>query len=101
MNSSPTGTDAMIPKMMNRMLGGISAPMVPAAATTPVARPGSYLFFSISGTAMRPIAAAQATDEPVIAAKPEHPMMLATARPPGIHDSHTRAALNRPRVMPV
>ena len=52
------------------MLGGINAPSVPDAATTPVASPGSYFALSISGTASLDIAPAIATLEPLAAAKP-------------------------------
>ena len=72
------------------------APMVPAAATVPVASDGSYLLRIISGTAMRPIAAAHATDDPVTAENPAAPKIVATARPPGNPDNHFRAASNKP-----
>jgi hypothetical protein len=79
-------------------LGGISEPIVPAAATTPAASGPEYLYLSISGTAMRPIAAAQATEEPVTAENMAAPQIDATPSPPGRPPSHTRAARNRPSV---
>ena len=81
------GTSAKMPKISSRILGGMSEPMVPAAATEPAARPLSYFAFSISGTAMRPIAAAQATEEPVTAENPAAPPTEAMARPPGNAES--------------
>ncbi len=42
---------------------------------------------------MRPIAAAQATEEPVIAENPPHPTTDAAATPPGTRVIQSRAAL--------
>src|SRR5207247_2362744 len=69
----------------------MSEPMVPAAATTPAASGPEYLYLSISGTAMRPIAAAQATEEPVTAENIAAPQIDAT--PIGTRNSsRTRTA---------
>ena len=65
------------------MLGGMRIPIVPPAATHPVASRVSYLYSFISGKAMDPIVAAVAVEEPEIAAKPPHPTTVAIARPPG------------------
>ena len=48
----------------------------------------------ISGTLMRPIAAAVAVLDPDAAAKPAQAKFAATASPPGRPPSHNRAALN-------
>src|SRR5262245_38091046 len=80
--------------MTKAMLGGISASSVPPLAHTPVARPLSYLCFSISGTARRAITAAAATLEPEAAPKPAHAQLVATASPPGIHPNQASAARN-------
>ena len=77
---------------MNNTLGGINEPSVPPMATEPDASDLEYPKRSISGIAMRPMAAAQATDEPVIAANPPHPITEAIATPPGSLVSHNRAA---------
>ena len=82
------------------MLGGIRVPSVPALATTPAARPLSYLMASISGMVMRPIAAAVAIDAPEAAAKPAQAKVAATASPPGSAPSHSRAALNSDELIP-
>jgi|TARA_B110000305_G_scaffold104144_1_gene117035 hypothetical protein len=68
------------------MLGGINEPRVPDAAITPHANPGSYLYFNISGTAMRDIADAVATLEPDADANNAQAATLVTANPPGILD---------------
>ena len=66
-----------------RMEGGISAPIVPPAAIAPVANDGEYPALTISGTAMRPIAAAVASEEPQTAAKPEQAKIDEIAKAPG------------------
>jgi hypothetical protein len=97
-NSALTDWREIMPYKIIRIEGGISAPMVPAAATVPVASSGLYRWRTISGTAILPIAAEQATDEPVTAAKPAQPNIDAMARPPGRPESHICAALNSPWV---
>ena len=57
-------------------------PSVPAEATVPVAIRTSYPKRSISGTAMREIVAAVASEEPDIAPKPAHVPTLAMASDP-------------------
>ncbi len=49
---------------------------------------------------MRPIAAQQAMEDPVTAAKPAEPQTEATASPPGNRASQDFAASNRPFVSP-
>ncbi len=78
---------------MKGTLGGIRDPSVPPTATEDVASRGPYPAFSISGVQIRPIAAAQATLEPVIAENPPQPRMDAMASPPGSLANQTRAAL--------
>src|SRR4029079_10443111 len=80
--------------MTKVMLGGIKASSVPPEAHTPVARPLSYLFLSISGTASRAMTAAAATLEPDAAPKPAHAQLVATARPPGSVPNQAKAARN-------
>src|SRR5690625_2593021 len=83
------------------MLGGINEPSVPAEATTPLAKAGSYLYLSISGVAIRANAADTATLEPEAAdSKPQAPT-LATANPPGKRESKILAAPKRPCDKPV
>lgn len=77
---------------MNNTLGGINDPSVPPMATEPEASDLEYPKRNISGIAMRPMAAAQATDDPVIAENPPHPITEAIATPPGNLASHKRAA---------
>ncbi len=86
--------------MIIRIEGGISAPMVPPAAMDPAAMEGRYPAFTISGIAIRPIAAAQARDEPDTAAKPEQAKMDEIANPPGSLRSASLAASNSPPVIP-
>src|SRR5262245_38025242 len=82
------------------MLGGISASSVPPLAQTPVARPLSYLFLSISGTASRAITAAAATLDPDAAPKPAQAQLVATASPPGSAPNQACAARNSAVPMP-
>ena len=67
---------------MKTVLGGISMPRVPAAATVPVARVSSYLYFFISGSAIRPMVAAVAAVEPHMAANPAQASTVAMVSPP-------------------
>ena len=69
--------------MMNIVLGGISMPRVPPAATQPVANSMSYPRFLISGNAITPMVAAEAKLEPVQAAKAVQAKLVAKAIPPG------------------
>jgi hypothetical protein len=96
--SLPTDVPAKTAYTTIRIEGGISEPSVPAEATQPVARPGSYLCLSISGTAMRLMPAAVATDDPEAAAKSVQAATLATASPPGTPPSATRIAWNNDEV---
>ena len=82
MNSSPMDCSAMIPYRIMMVLGGMRMPSVPPAASTPVARPESYLYFFISGRATTPMVTAQATDDPQMAAKPPQAATVAMASPP-------------------
>ena len=81
-----------MPKTIMRTEGGIMEPSVPAAATEPVARPGSYFALSISGMAILPKAAAEATLEPLAAPKNALATTVAEASPPGIPRSQRRAS---------
>src|SRR5687768_17270672 len=91
-NSAVIGTSAYQAKMTNAMLGGISASIVPEAATTPVASALSYLYFSISGIASRAIVAVTATLDPETAPNAALAQFVATANPPGTHQNHMRHA---------
>src|SRR5574343_1245935 len=95
MNSREMDTSAMMPKIIIRMDGGMSDPRVPADATQPVAKAGSYLAFSISGTEMREKAAAVATLEPEAEAKNALASTLADANEPGTRPRKNRAESNR------
>ena len=68
---------------MKIVLGGMRIPRLPPAATTPVARAGSYRYFFISGRATEAIVAAVALVEPQMAEKPAQAPIVAMARPPG------------------
>ena len=68
--------------MIKTILGGIKIPIEPPPATAAQAKPESYPYFSISGTATFPKVAAVAALEPVAANIPQ-PIELAIARPPG------------------
>ena len=76
------------------MEGGIRMPSVPPAASSPSTNFFGYPRAVISGTAMVPIVAAVATDEPEIAANRPQEMMVATPRPPGQWPTHDCAAAN-------
>src|SRR3546814_5491021 len=75
-------------------------PRVPDAATTAVANFGSYPARSISGTAMRPMAAAVAMLDPDASANPALAKFDATARPPGKHANHLFPTLNSDPISP-
>src|SRR3546814_20928286 len=75
-------------------LGGMREPRVPDAATAAVANFGSYPARSISGTAMRPMAAAVAMLDPDAAANPALAKLDATERPPGKKANHLLPTLN-------
>ncbi|MBA7587561.1 hypothetical protein ES708_29592 [subsurface metagenome] len=64
------------------MLGGIKMPIVPPAATLPVANLGLYSNFLISGKDTDPIVAAVAVLEPLIAANIALPATVAMAKLP-------------------
>lgn len=90
------------PYTINATDGGIIAPIVPEAETTPVARLWLYPRFSISGTAIFPIAAAVAKLEPEAAANIALAKFAETASPPGnqlnqILQASKREAVNPPR----
>src|SRR4030042_1491460 len=86
--------------MMNMVLGGMSIPKLPAAATQPVANESSYLYRFISGKATFPIAAAVAVVDPHIAAKLAHPATVAIARPPRNLPSKAWLAAHSLRLLP-
>src|SRR3546814_7047076 len=81
-------------------LGGMREPRVPDAATTAVANFGSYPARSISGTAMRPMAANVAMLDPDAAANPALAKFDATARPPGKKANHLLPTLNSDTISP-
>src|SRR6218665_1501216 len=98
MNRREIETSAMMPKMIIRIEGGISAPSVTADATQPVASAGSYFALSISGTEMREKAAAVATLEPEADAKTALASTVAEAREPGTGPRKMRSGPNSPWV---
>ena len=63
-------------------LGGMRMPMVPPAATAPVASLSSYLYLRISGSAICAMVAAVARLEPQIAANAPQAPIVASASPP-------------------
>ena len=86
--------------MISPVDGGIKIPNVPPAATAPVAKLSPYLKRFISGSATRPMVTAEAIDEPLKAAKPAQPEMVALARPPRQWPTQEYAALNKSRLIP-
>tara|TARA_B110000971_G_scaffold132622_1_gene135733 strand:+ start:271 stop:597 length:327 start_codon:yes stop_codon:yes gene_type:complete len=81
--SFPTEVSAYKAYKIITMLGGINEPNVPDAATVAVAKPLSYLYLSISGTAILDIAEAVATLDPHAEAKRAEAPTDAIAKPPG------------------
>ena len=75
--------------------GGIKMPMLPPAASAPVASRSSYPALRISGSAIRVMVAAVTIDDPQTAPKQEEAAMVAIASPPRTPDSSKRAALNK------
>src|SRR5690625_274415 len=73
--------------MIMLMLGGMSIPKVPPAATEPNTKRSLYFLAFIAGTATVPIVAAVATDEPEMAANRPHETILECSSPPGSGDS--------------
>ena len=73
---------------MNMKLGGIRIPRVPPETVVPVERESAYFSLLISGIAIDPIVAAQATAELLIAANNAHAPMEAMATPPGSLPNH-------------
>ncbi len=81
-NRSPIDTLAMTPKMMKRMLGGISIPSTELPATTPTENPVVWPWRTISGTAILVKIDAEAIEVPVQAANTALAPTVAMARPP-------------------
>src|SRR5699024_23018 len=73
--------------MIMLMLGGISMPNVPPAATEPNTKRSLYFLAFIAGTATVPMVAAVATEEPDIAANKPHETILECSKPPGSGDN--------------
>ena len=72
-----------IPYRMKVIDGGIRMPSVPPAQIEPVATSSGYPRRRISGMPILPMAAQQAGDEPVSAAKIAQAPILEMTRPPG------------------
>src|SRR5690625_1371096 len=70
--------------MINGILGGITTPIVLAAAKTAPEYSASYFRFTIDGINIEPIAATTAGPEPEIAAKNILAIIPAMASPPAI-----------------
>ena len=68
--------------------------VLPPAAMHPVASPSSYPALRNSGSAMRVMVAALASEEPETAPNSAEAASVATASPPRKPDTSTRAALN-------
>ena len=100
MKSAEIDESVKIPYRIIKIDGGISEPSVPDAATDPHAIPGSYLAFSISGTAIRENAAAVAILEPEADANNADAITVDDAKPPGTRPRNLRAAEKRPAVRP-
>src|SRR5258708_24830292 len=75
--------------------GGIRIPMLPPAASDPVASLSSYPALRISGSAILVMVAAVTIDDPHTAPKQAEAAMGAIARPPRTPDRSRRAALKR------
>ncbi len=75
-------------------------PRLPPAATTPVARAGSYPRFFISGSATEDMVAAVALVEPQMAENAAHAPMVAIASPPRRCPRNLCAALKRRPLIP-
>src|SRR5216683_3408610 len=75
--------------------GGIRIPMLPPAASDPVASLSSYPALRISGSAILVMVAAVTIDDPHTAPKQAEAAMVAIARPPRTPDRSRRAALKR------
>src|SRR5450631_339020 len=75
--------------------GGIRMPMLPPAASAPVASRSSYPALRISGSAIRVMVAAVTIEDPHTAPKQAEAAMVAIASPPRTPDNSWRAALNR------
>gem|GEM_PF-4026349 len=80
--------------------GGTSEPSVPPAASAPAAKPGWYLARRISGRAAAPTVATVARLEPLMAPKPAHPAMDASARPPRRCPTKRAATSKKSRLAP-
>src|SRR5712671_220348 len=75
--------------------GGIRMPSVPPAQIEPVAMSSGYPRRRISGMPILPIAAQQAGEEPVSAAKIAHAPRFEMTRPPGSRYSQRSSASYR------
>src|SRR5688500_12238770 len=80
--------------------GGISTSSVPAEATAPAAKAGSYPCLRISGMATRENVAAVAIDDPQMAPKSAHEPMVALARAPRKPEKTALDARNSSVAMP-
>src|SRR5260370_28199931 len=76
--------------------GGIRIPMLPPAASDPVASLSSYPALRISGSAILVMVAAVTIDDPHTAPKQAEAAMVAIARPPRTPDRSRPAPLKRP-----
>src|SRR5262249_54388081 len=74
--------------------GGMRMSVLPPAAMQPVAKPSSYPALRSSGSAMRVMVAALASEDPDTAPNKADAASVATASPPRKHDRMTRAPLN-------
>src|SRR5260370_36634580 len=75
--------------------GGIRIPMLPPAASDPVASLSSYPALRISGSAILVMVAAGTIDDPHTAPKQAEAGMVAIARPPRPPGRNRRAPLKR------
>ena len=81
-NKTPTDCSAINAYTINKRLGGISIPRTDDPATTPTENRAVYPCVIISGVATRVKTAADAIEEPVIAAKSAFAATVAMPRPP-------------------
>ena len=72
------------PNTIKTIDGGITCPSVPAAQIEPDASLGSYPYFSMTGSEIKPMATTLAPTTPVDAASNEPTNTVDTAKPPRI-----------------
>ena len=108
MNIRPTGTPIMSASNIATILGGITCPNVPEAATVPQASDSSYLCFSIVGKAITPSVTTVAPTTPVLAASIAPTSITAVASPPGLRpkifardSSNSSATLDLSKIIPI